>query len=105
MAILAATAIIALEDSGIIGRSKNTVKNNNYADEYTRLVVIKNGILTDNLGTITVDEYVAELSNKGLIESGVITNADGSKSVTTKTGFNVKISQDGISNLNIQRII
>ncbi|MBR6689627.1 MAG: hypothetical protein IKL68_06400 [Clostridia bacterium] len=101
MAILAATAIIALEDSGVIKRSKNTVKNNNYSDEYTRLVVIKNGILTDNLGTITIDEYVAELSNKGLIESAIITNADGSKSVTTKTGFNVKISQDGISNLNI----
>ena len=67
MAILAATVIIALEDSGIIGRSKNTVKNNNYADEYTRLIVIKNGILTDNLGTITVDEFVTELSNKGII--------------------------------------
>ena len=101
MAILAATVIIALEDSGIIGRSKNTVKNNNYADEYTRLVVIKNGILTDNLGTITVDEFVAELNNKGLIESGITTNSDGSKSVTTKTGFVANVMQDGESNLII----
>ena len=59
MAILAATVIIALEDSGIIGRSKNTVSKQNQQEEYTRLMVIKNGILTDNLGTITVDEYIA----------------------------------------------
>ncbi len=101
MAILAATVIIALEDSGIIGRSKNTVKNNNYSDEYTRLVVIKNGILTDNLGTITVDEFVTELQNKGLIESGITTNANGSKTVTTKTGFTVIVSQNGTSDLSI----
>ena len=101
MAILAATVIIALEDSGIIGRSKNTVKNNNYVDEYTRLAVIKNGILTDNLGTITVDEYITELQNKGIIESSIITNADGSKTVTTKTGFTVVVSQNGTSDLGI----
>ena len=101
MAILAATAIIALEDSGIIGRSKNTANNNNYLDEYTRLQVIKNGILTDNLGEITVDEYITELQNKGLIESGVTTNADGSKSVTTKTGFVANVMQDGESNVII----
>ncbi len=101
MAILAATAIIALEDSGIIKRSKDTVASNNYADEYTRLIVIKNGILTDNLGTITVDEYVVELQNKGLIESGRTDNADGSVTVTTKTGFEVIISQNGSSDLNI----
>ena len=63
MAILAATAIIALEDSGIIKRSKDTVTGNNYADEMTRLIVIKNGILTDNLGEITVEEYITELTN------------------------------------------
>ena len=101
MAILAATAIISLEDSGIIGRSKNTVKNNKYSDEYTRLVVIKNGILTDNFGEITVDEYIKELQNKGLIESGVTTNEDGSKSVTTKTGFVANVMQDGESNVII----
>lgn len=101
MAILAATAIIALEDSGIIGRAKNTTKNTNYADEYTRLVVIKNGILTDNLGEITVLEYVTELTNKGLIESAKTTNADGSVTVTTKTGFDVIISQNGESDLGI----
>ncbi len=99
MAILAATAIIALEDSGIIGRSKNTTAKQNYNEEYTRLQVIKNGILTDNLGEITVDEYITELSNKGLIESGITTNADGSKTVTTKTGFTLNIKQDGESNL------
>ena len=41
MAILAATAIIALEDSGIIGRSKNTTTKQNEQQEYTRLQVIK----------------------------------------------------------------
>ncbi|MBR6688996.1 MAG: hypothetical protein IKL68_03155 [Clostridia bacterium] len=101
MAILAATAIISLEDSGIIGRSKDTVKNNNYSEEYTRLQVIKNGILTDNLGTITVDEYITELTNKGLIESEIITNADGSKTVTTKTGLDVIVSQNGPNDLKI----
>ena len=100
MAILAATVIIALEDSGIIGRSKNTVKNNNYADEYTRLIVIKNGILTDNLGTITVDEFVTELSNKGII-TATVNNGDGTKTVTTASGFNVIISQNGTSDLSI----
>ncbi len=96
MAILAATAIIALEDSGIIGRSKNTVSNTNYSDEYTRLAVIKNGLMTDNLGSITVDEYVTELINKGVIEGEGTSNADGSKTVTTKTGFEVTLSpKDG----------
>ena len=101
MAILAATAIIALEDSGIIGRSKNTVKNNNYAEEYTRLTVIKNGILTDNLGTITLEEYITELTNKGIIETTRTDNADGSVTVTTKSGFEVVLSQNGTSDLNI----
>ena len=99
MAILAATAIIALEDSGIIGRSKNTTAKQNYNEEYTRLQVIKNGVLTDNLGTITVDEYITELTNKGVIESGTTTNSDGSKTVTTKTGFVLNVKQDGDSNL------
>ncbi|MBR6688493.1 MAG: hypothetical protein IKL68_00555 [Clostridia bacterium] len=101
MAILAATAIIALEDSGIIGRSKNTASKQNYIQEYERLQVIKNGLLTDNLGKITIDEYITELTNKGLVESGVTTNPDGSKSVTTKTGFIANIIQDGESNLII----
>ncbi len=101
MAILAATVIIALEDSGIIGRSKNTTAKQNYSQEYTRLQVIKNGVLTDNLGEITVDEYITELQNKGIVESNVTTNADGSKSVVTKTGFIANVKQDGLSNLII----
>ncbi len=101
MAILAATAIIALEDSGIIGRAKNTTKNTNYAEEYTRLTVIKNGILTDNLGTITVDEYITELRNKGLLETGEIVNIDGSKTVTTKTGFDITLSPNGTGDIEI----
>ena len=55
MAILAATAVITLENTGVIGRAKSTTSKENYTEEYTRLVVIKNGILTDNLGEITVD--------------------------------------------------
>lgn len=101
MAILAATAIIALEDSGIIGRSKNTISKENYDAEYQRLIVIKNGILTDNLGEITVDEYIEELLNKGIVETGFIENLDGSKTVVTKTGFLATIKQDGESNLEI----
>ncbi len=101
MAILAATVIIALEDSGIIGRAKNTTAQQNYSEEYTRLQVIKNGILTDNLGTITVSEYVTELRNKGIIEGSEISNGDGSVTVTTVSGFEVKISQMGTSDLEI----
>ncbi|MBR6689323.1 MAG: hypothetical protein IKL68_04840, partial [Clostridia bacterium] len=41
------------------------------------------------------------LQNKGLIESGVTTNSDGSKTVTTKTGFVANVMQDGESNLII----
>ena len=102
MAILAATAIISLEDSGIIGRSKNTVSKQNQQEEYTRLMVIKNGILTDNLGTITVDEYIAELTDKGLIENTIITNDDDSKTITTKTGFEITISQSTTSDLTLE---
>ncbi len=101
MAILAATAIIALEDSGIIGRSKNTVKLQSYNQEYTRLNVIKNGILTDNLGIITLEQYIIELKNRGIIEENVIENADGSRTVKTITGFEVIIAQSGESDLNI----
>ena len=67
MAILAATAIIALEDSGIIGRAKNTVSKQNKQEEYTRLQVIKNGILTEKFGEITVTEYVEKLKEKRYI--------------------------------------
>ena len=101
MAILAATAIISLEDSGIIGRSKTTVTKQNYLQEFERLQTVKNGMLANNFGEITVDEYITELQNKGLIESGVTTNADGSKSVTTKTGFVANVMQDGESNVII----
>ncbi len=101
MVILAATAIIALENSGIIGRSKNTVSKENYNAEYQRLIVIKNGIITDNLGVITVDEYITELFNKGIIEVGSTENIDGSKTVVTKTGFLATIKQDGESNVTI----
>ena len=102
MAIIAATVIISLEDSGIIGRAKNTTKNSNYADEYTRLTVIKNGILTDNLGEITVEEYINELDNQGILESGRTNNADGSVTVTTKSGYEVTISQNGTSDLTVE---
>ena len=96
MAILAATAIISLEDSGIINRSRNTVNNTNYSEEYTRLTVVKNALMTEKLGTITVDEYVAELLSKDIIESSGTANADGSRTVTTKTGFEVTLSpKDG----------
>ena len=101
MAILAATAIIALEDSGIIGRSKNTVSKQNQQEEYTRLQVIKNGILTDNLGEITVDEYITELKSQGMIENDVTTNEYGNKVVTTKSGIEVYIHQNGESDLTI----
>ena len=102
MAILAATAIISLEDSGIIGRAKGTTNKLNYTDEYTRLTVIKNGMLTDNLGSITLEEYINELDGKVIIESGRTNNADGSVIVTTKSGFEVLLSQNGDSDLNIK---
>ena len=106
MAILAATAIIALEDSGIIGRAKSTTSKQNCAEEYTRLQVIKNGILTDNLGTITIEEFITELRNEDLLEAGQTNNADGSVTVITKTGFKVTLLQNGENwNRRIQRNI
>ncbi len=101
MAILAATAIISLEDSGIIGRSKNTVSKQNQQEEYTRLQVIKNGILTDKFGEITVTEYVEKLKEKNIIEETITTDEYGSTVVKTKSGFDVYISQDGEANIKI----
>ena len=102
MAILAATAIIALEDSGIIGRAKNTVTKQNYAEEYTRLQVIKNGIMTDNLGTITVEEFIIELKDKGIIENDGVLNADGSTTITTVSGNEFTISQATGSDMTLE---
>ena len=101
MAILAATAIIALEDSGIIGRSKNTANKQNQQEEYTRFQVIKNGILTDNLGEITVEEFIEELKSQGVIEDTFTTNEYGNRVVKTKSGLDVYIKQDGTSNLKV----
>ena len=46
MAILAATVIIALEDSGIIGRAKNTTAKQNYAEEAQIIVAFVEGETT-----------------------------------------------------------
>ena len=101
MAILAATAIISLEDSGIIGRSKNTVSKQNQQEEYTRLQVIKNGILTDNLGEITADEYIIELQRQGLVEGSATTDEFGNKVIKTKSGLDLYVKQDGSSDIKI----
>ena len=57
MTILAATVIISLENTGMVKQSKQATNKTNYAQEITRLEVLKNGILTDNLGKITLEEY------------------------------------------------
>ncbi len=101
MAILAATVIISLEDSGIIGRSKNTAKKQTYIQEYERLSVIKNGILTDNFGEITVEEYIAKLKEKGVIETGETRKSDDSITVITKTGYALNIKQSGDTDLSL----
>ncbi len=101
MAILAAAAIISLEDSGIIGRSKTTVSKQNYLQEYERLQTIKNGMLANNFGEITVADYIEELREKGIIESGEQTNPDDSITVVTKTGMVANLLQDGESNVII----
>lgn len=101
MAILAATAIISLEDSGIIGRSKSTVSKQNYLQEYERLQTVKNGILANNFGEITVADYIEELKNKGIIENGQQSNPDDSITVVTKTGLVANLIQDGESNIII----
>ena len=101
MAILAATAIIGLENSGIIVRSKNTVTSQNRQEEYTRLQVIKNGILTDNFGEITVEEYITELKNKGIIEETTTIDKYGNTVAKTKSGLDVYIKQDSSSNLQV----
>ncbi len=101
MAILAAAAIISLEDSGIIGRSKSTVSKQNYLQEYERLQSVKNGMLANNFGEITVADYIEELRNKGILESGEQTNPDDSTTVVTKTGMVANLIQDGESNIII----
>ena len=101
MAILAATAIIGLENSGIIVRSKNTVTSQKRQEEYTRLQVIKNGILTDNFGEITVEEYITELKNKGIIEETTTIDKYGNTVAKTKSGLDVYIKQDSSSNLQV----
>ncbi|MBR6613529.1 MAG: hypothetical protein IKK84_02040, partial [Clostridia bacterium] len=101
MAILAATATISLEDSGIIGRSKSTVSKQNYLQEYERLQTVKNGILANNFGEITVADYIEELKNKGIIENGQQSNPDDSITVVTKTGLVANLIQDGESNIII----
>jgi hypothetical protein len=101
MVILASAAIITLENSGIIGRSKNAVSSQQKSEEMTRLVVLKNGVLTDNLGTITVAEYVAELDKKGIIDGTTTTDEYGSTVVKTTSGIDVYIRQNGTSDLTI----
>ncbi len=101
MAILAATAIISLEDSGIIGRSKSTVTKQNYMQEYERLQSVKNGMLANNFGEITVADYIEELRSKGILETGEQTNPDDSTTVVTKTGMVANLLQDGESNIII----
>lgn len=102
MVILAGAVIITLENTNLIKHSKQATNNTNYAQELTRLEIIKNGILTDNLGKITLDEYVTELTNKGIIDGTVTDNADGSKTFTTSAGAEVTIKQDGPRNILIE---
>ena len=77
MVILTGAVVMTLENTGITNQSKKAKNKTNYAQEITRLEVMKNGILTDNLGKITVAEYITELTNKGIIEGTVTDNADG----------------------------
>ena len=100
--MLAGVVIITLENTNLIKHSKQATNSTNYAQEITRLEIIKNGILTDNLGKITLDEYVTELTNKGIIEGTVTDNADGSKTFTTDTGAEVTVKQDGPRNILIE---
>lgn len=102
MVILAGAVIITLENTDLIKHSKQATNKTNYSQEITRLEVLKNGILTDNLGKITLEEYVAELTNKGMIEGTPVDNADGSKTVKMTSGAEVKLTQDGPRNILIE---
>ncbi len=103
MTILAAAVIISLENTGMVQHSKQATNKTNYAQELTRLEVMKNGILTDNLGKqITLEEYISELTNKGMIEGTPVTNIDGSKTVKMTSGAEVKLTQDGPRNILIE---
>ncbi len=102
MTILATAVIVTLENTNLTNKSKTAVNKNNYAQEITRLEVIKNGILTDNLGKITIAEYIAELTNKGIIVGTVTDNANGSKTFTTDTGAEVTVTQNGSRDLLIE---
>ena len=102
MVILAGAVIITLENTDLIKHPKQATNKTNYSQEITRLEVLKNGILTDNLGKITLEEYVAELTNKGMIEGTPVDNADGSKTVKMTSGAEVKLTQDGPRNILIE---
>ena len=101
MVILAAAAVITLENSGIIGRSKTAVTSQQKAEEMTRLQVIKNGVLTDKLGEITIADYVAELDKKGVITGTSEELEGGIVKVKTTTGLDVYIRQDVTTDLVI----
>ena len=59
MAILAATTIISLENSGIIGRSKNTVTKQNKQEEYEQIEnVIINLENRDKIDTLNNAEVI-----------------------------------------------
>lgn len=102
MVILVGAVVMTLDNTGITNQSKKAKNKTNYAQEITRLEVMKNGILTDNLGKITVAEYIAELTSKGIIEGTVTDNADGSKTFTTDTGAEVTVTQNGERDLLIE---
>ena len=101
MAILATTAIMSLEETGVVDTSRTAVKASNKDAVAERLEVLKNTYITNHFGNITIDKYVEMLIDEGEIVSGAIINADGSQTIRTNSDYIVTLIQDGTSNILI----
>lgn len=101
MAILATTAIMSLEETGVVDTSKIAVRASNKDAVAERLEVLKNTYITNHFGNITINKYVEMLIDEGEIVESAIVNADGSQTVKTVTDYIVTLIQDGEANLII----
>ena len=101
MAILASTAIISLEETGVVDTSKTAVKASNKETVEERLNLLKNTYITNNFGNITINDFTDMLLDEGEMVETPIYNADGSASIKTISNYIVTLIQDGDSNLII----
>ena len=64
MAILATTAIMSLEDTGVVETSKDAIKTSNKTTVQERLENLKNTYIVDNFGNANITGFVEFLLEK-----------------------------------------